>query len=178
MGKLKVGKLSLKRMSDMPILKCKAHDAFVVGEWLSEICTTQANQTGNEYHTTRASMLWGLATFYAVVRNSGFFMSDPELRLLREARDTYFATYKQLRLQSEEANRSLYGIIPKHHVVSEAELLMQRTKINGASMWTFQDEDNMGVTMQIAGKAHGLFVGKNTLEKWCLVHFDCDDRIL
>ena len=173
LGKLTVGKLSLHRMTDMPILKCKAHDAFVVGEWLCDICTKQANQTGNEYHITRASMLWGLSTFYAVVRQAGFWMSDPELNLLRESRDTYFSCYKRLRLMAEEANRSLYGIIPKHHVVSECELQMQRTKMNAASMWTFQDEDNMGVTMKIASKTHGLFVGKNTLEKWGLAHFDC-----
>ena len=118
-------------------------------------------------------MLWGLATFYAVVRHAKFFMKESELQLLRESRDTFFSCYKELRLMAQEANRSLYGIIPKHHVVSHAELLMQKTKMNAGSMWTFQDEDNMGQLMKIGAKTHGLHVGKNTLEKWCLQYVDC-----
>ena len=119
-------------------------------------------------------MLWGLATFYAVVRNGSWWLSDPELLDLRTSRDTFFSCYKQLRLMAQEANKSLYGIIPKHHVVSECELYMQRTKINAASMWTFTDKDNMGRIMKIAAKTHGLHVGKNSLEKWLLQYFaDC-----
>ena len=119
----------------------------------------------------RALMLWGLSAFFKIIRESlkhGIWMSSSELRELRLARITFFGFYFKLHMLAEEDERPLYGFQPKLHMIDHAERIAQSLRLNPASYWTFQDEDNMHVMMKVSVHCHGSTLEKATLEKWLL----------
>ena len=95
-----VGKLSMKRLSDMPYLKVKAANAMMICDWLAEATAKQASLRPSEYGRLRAGMAWGLSSFFKILRLGGCpFLTGPELRLLREARHAFLGNYHQLRAE-------------------------------------------------------------------------------
>ena len=57
-------------------------------------------------------------------------------------------------------------------MVSHAEDLAQKTGLNPSMIWTFQDEDHMGLAQLVAMSSHGSTIPATVLEKWCLQWFE------
>ena len=64
------GRLSMHNKSDKPELKTEASNCLAVCDWLAEECRKVAGRTGTGYDRDRATMMWGLSTFFWVVRRS------------------------------------------------------------------------------------------------------------
>ena len=76
---------------------------------------------------------------------------------------------------SLEEESPLYPLRPKMHVFHEClhEALVARE--NPASSWTFQDEDNTRVMVDVAKSCHGSTLESQSLEKWVMQFFSVDD---
>jgi len=167
-----VARLSMRTRGCTPLLKAKAFNTLCVVDWLANVCSQQAAAAQHiEYFMDRAMMLWGLSAFFKIIRESlkhGIWMSSAELRELRLARNAFFGFYYKLHMLAEEDERPLYGFQPKHHMIDHAERIAQSLRLNPASCWTFQDEDNMHVMMKASITCRGSILEKAALEKWLL----------
>ena len=171
--KFTVGKLSMKRLTDMPYLKVKAANAMMICDWLAEESAKQAQMRPSEYGRLRAGMMWGLSSFFKILRLGGCpFLKDPELRLLRESRHAFLGNYHELRALNAEIGRPLYPLTPKFHLLSHAEASAQQTGLNIKLFWTFKDEDQMRVLQRIALSSQPSVISSTTIDKWILQWFE------
>ncbi len=172
-----VRRLSLTAKCSVPTLKAKAYNSIVVIEWLEHETRKVAEQwPDNSYFRDRATMVWGLANFYRVLRRSGKWMAEDELADLKLARDATLFCFRRLSGIAMEEGSHLYPCRPKMHVFDECHRLAQTTGENPASTWTFQDEDNMRLLVDIAQSCHGATFELATLEKWCCQFFAEEDE--
>ena len=164
--KFTVRRLSMHNKSDMPMLKTKAAMAFHVTDWLAHAALCKARADPTQYAKVRATMANGLSDFGKILRFGGkpFLLPDEKTRL-RAARDSFFACYHTLRAMAVEQGQPLYPIAPKFHMVSHGEALAQRTGLNPAMIWTFQDEDAMGLAQLMCMSSHGATVPITFLDK-------------
>ena len=145
---------------------------MTVVEWLThETQKVLCKDTGNSYFTDRAAMAWGIAESYAVCKRSPQWMNDSQLAELRFARDCALYNYLKLSKLAREDNSVLYPIRPKIHVYDECIHECLVSSENPAALWTFQDEDNMRVMVNIAASCHGSTLEETSLEKWVLQFF-------
>ena len=127
-----------------PILKCKAYNAMVIGEWLAaESIALSSEKPNDEYLAARAATMWGITEFYAVLRRSGMWLDDASLTELHRARDAMLHGYNFMASLASEDHMARWPCKPKLHQVDHIERIAQSARQNPKSRWTFQDEDNM-----------------------------------
>ena len=167
-----VRRLTLSDKESTPTLKAKAHNSVVVVEWLESV-THRVNVAHpcHSYYRDRATMVWGLAEFYRILRRSGRWLTTAQLGELKTARDATLVMFKKLADMAADESSRLYPCRPKMHVFDECHRIAQETGENPAALWTFQDEDNMRVLINIAQSCHGSTLEAHTLEKWCMQFF-------
>ena len=170
--KFNVNRLTMQVRDDCPVLKCKASPAMHVVDWLAHESAKQSAASVAEYSALRATMIWSLSTFNRIVRCSSWpFMTTSELSALRSARDGFFATYHQLRLLASEQVLPWYPIVPKFHMLSHCEDYCQKTGLCPRLLWTFSDEDCMGLVQKIALSSHNNTIDETVLVKWTIQWF-------
>ncbi len=173
--KFTVRRLDLTNSVHTPTLKAKAYNSMVVVEWLEEEARLVSEaHPRHSYYRDRAACVWGLAEFYRVCRRSRQWMSEAELADLKTARDATLRMFRKLAGMASEDGSPLYPCRPKLHVFDHCHFLAQQSGENPASCWTFQDEDNMRILIDIAESCHGLSLEQYTLEKWCMQFFAGD----
>ena len=167
-----VRRLSLSSKQRVPELKAKAYNSLIVTEWLESECRKMSERwPSNSYFRDRATMVWGLAEFFRVLRRSPMWMSEEELEDLQVARDAACFLFRKLAGIALEEGAPLYPCRPKLHMLDEAHRLAQTTGENPTSFWTFQDEDSMRILVDIAKSCHGSTVESSTLHKWLMQFF-------
>ena len=169
--KFTVGRLKMCNKTDKPELKAKASNCLAVCEWLHEECRVVAALTGTAYAQDRATMMWGLHTFFWVVRTSGRWLTSEQLQLLNDAKDAWLLVYHKLRFCAEERHTKLYALIPKSHMILHINEHAQSTTLNPKVLWAFQDEDCMRQWQGLGVSSHGNSISASVLTRWCIGFF-------
>ena len=170
--KFTVNRLTMHVRDDCPVLKCKASAAMHVVDWLAVEAARASATSGTEYSALRATMIWSLSSFNRIIRCSSFpFMKPSELSALRRSRDGFFLTYHELRLLASEQLLPWYPVTPKFHMMSHCEDVCQKTGLSPRLLWTFSDEDCMGLLQKIAQSSHNNTIDETALQKWVIQWF-------
>ena len=172
-GKLTANQLGMRVQGSTPQIKAKASNAMWIVDWLALEANKQARGSPSQYASLRATMLWGLSSFNKVVRlGKAPWMTAYEKAMLRQSRDAFLLCYHDLRLLAAEQRSRLWPITPKFHMFNHCESGAQTLGLSLRALWTFRDEDNMGVLQRICCSAHGATVSPTALSKWCMQWFE------
>ena len=109
-----VSKLSMQKLTDRPLFKCKAWPALVTMDWLCEVCASEAvRRPENEYVTWRAGMVWGLKTIFWIFRFCPTWLTHRQIQHPNAARDSFFSLYMRLNSSAAESGRTKIWLHPK-----------------------------------------------------------------
>ena len=172
-GRFTANQLGMRVQGSTPQIKAKASNAMWIVDWLALEANKQARGSPSQYASLRATMLWGLSSFNKVVRlGQAPWMTASEEAMLRQSRDAFLLCYHDLRLLAAEQRSRLWPITPKFHMFSHCESGAQTLGLSLRALWSFRDEDNMGVLQRICCSAHGATVSPTALSKWCMQWFE------
>lgn len=77
----------------------------------------------------------------------------------------------KMNAMSRESGSKMFRLLPKHHALAHAARNAAVTSRNPKFMWTFVDEDMMGIVGRIAFASHGTTLVRAVLDKWLTQFF-------
>ena len=113
-------RLSLTTMKSFPKLKCKAHDALVVLEWVAHMSNKHVVDCGDlpqEYGELRAWLCWSWHRFFWVCRTCGAEFSDAETSELRSLKPYMFTAWNRILQVAIDGGVPAWKMLPKLHVM-------------------------------------------------------------
>jgi hypothetical protein len=110
--------------------------------------------------------LWGLSTYFNVVKTSGRFFTDDQVALLDRGGHAFLFAYSAL--AAKQANPTLWHHVPKHHHFHHLVLDSAVDRMNPRYFTCFSDEDLIGQTLRVARRSHASTVVEHTVSFWIL----------
>jgi hypothetical protein len=135
--------------------RCKAAQAPRIIAWLSEITLEFAQKAPDHLKAEAAlvsSCVWGLATYFQVLRGGSRFLSTPETVQLEEAGTVFLNSYSEL--ARINVGTPFWHIVPKFHQFHHLVLDAVEDKCNPHFFTCFGDEDMVGQMLKVARAGH------------------------
>ena len=148
-----VAALHREKSTHVCMFLCKAAQAPPLVGWLSELASDFAAVSNDPHAGVVAGCLWGMATYFDVLKSGGRFLTNDECHRLDEAGHAFLYLYSELTRASHDA---LWRITPKFHQFQHLVLDALEDKCNPRFFTCFGDEDMVGkmLTLSRTGHAH------------------------
>ena len=138
--------------------KCKAAQSPVIVSWLAELTlevSTSDRLDARLKHQADcvAACVWGLASFFSVLKSAGRFLNDSELESLELASNTFLNMYSEMTRASPDPAH-LWHLTPKFHQFQHIVMDCVEDRENPCFFHCFGDEDMVGRMLRVARKQH------------------------
>ena len=155
-----------------PMLKAKAANCFCVLQFLVDVLAPRkemSEQAMLQYLTAR-----GCDTFFRVWRQAEDpdWLNPEELAKFKQAGEELFICYNRLSSLAAAGHRARWPVKPKLHALIHLYRDILATSRNGASRWSFADEDQMGRQGKLAAKTNINAQSSAVLFRWLIAFFD------
>jgi hypothetical protein len=149
---------------------CKAAQAPPIIAWLAELTAdfaVKCDASTKDEAELVSVCLWGLSTFFDVVRCSDRFFTDEQVALLDRGGHAHLFAYSALAEMHVPGN-VLWHHVPKHHHFQHLLLDAASDRSNPRFFSCFADEDAIGKTLRIARKSHATTVVEHVVTCFAL----------
>jgi hypothetical protein len=151
-----ISSLARDRTNQICLFKCKAAQAPPLVAWLEslvrEFCVYCPASCREEAQLLSACV-WGLSTYFVVLRTSGRFFTEGEAQLLNRAGKTMLVAYSELG-KHHGGGETLWHIVPKFHAFVHLIEDARCDLGNPRFFHCFSGEDLIGKLLRLARKGH------------------------
>lgn len=158
--KLTKAKLSWKSRQ-YPSLASSGYESYVVMLWLESLLSNHA-----EIYAGMATLVWTSNHAISLMYSAGLFLTPSEKENLTVLGNTFLSLYVSLAKNAMDANKLLWRIRPKFHLMNH--LFVSHRWVNPAAYSTWMDEDylkKVGKTLNLTSIRNAQ---KRLLQRWCL----------
>jgi hypothetical protein len=146
-----VAALHREKTTQVCLFLCKAAQAPPLVGWLSELASQFAVANRDPLAGVVAGSLWGMATYFDVLKSGGRSLTNDECHRLDEASHTFLYVYSELTRSSHDA---LWRIMPTFHQFQHLVLDALADKRNPRYSTCFGDEDMVGKMLTLSRTGH------------------------
>jgi hypothetical protein len=137
--------------------------------WLSQLAAEFLNKCSRaDAHEAKLvdACLWGLASYFHLLKHGGRFFTDEEVSQFDAAGHTCLFMYFELAKRATDPG--LWHFVPKHHQMHHLMLDALEDRAN-PNFWTcFGDEDNVGRMLRLPRRGHSSTMISHALDMYVI----------